>query len=144
MYDSLEEVQKCSALKIQEAFSEALRLGKDSFFLLEVVRTIGMDEDTKYRSDMQLMDKFDRRELKSLGFNTILTHFTISPNRDRYIANTIYHVLDIDQVVMIDNIKEYEFQKYLKLIDDPKVLIAVKSSREHAKRLLSGRRSKTR
>lgn len=140
MFSSLEEVQKYSAQHAQNAIMDARELGKESFYILELLRTIGMDKDTKYNLAIQISDKFSRREIECLGFNTMLTHFKLSPNGDKYIAKTIYHVLDRDQVMMISNIKESAFAKMLKDIDDKTSLFAIKSSREHAKRLLSGKR----
>lgn len=142
MYSSLEEVQKHSAKQASLAIAQAHKLGKESFFILEIVRTIGMDEDTKYRVDIRISDRFSVREVECLGFNTMLTHFSLSPKRDRYIAKTIYHVLDKEQVMMVSNIKESEFIKRIKLIEDPIVRNAINDCRKHAKRLLSGRRSK--
>lgn len=140
MFSSLEEVQKYSSQHVQNAIIDARKLGKDSFYILELLRTIGMDKDTKYNVAIQISDKFSRREIECLGFNTMLTHFKLSPKGDKYIAKTLYHVLDREQVMMISNIKESAFVNMIRNIDDERSLIAIKSSREHAKRLLSGKR----
>ncbi len=141
MFETLQQAQERSQQDVFNLISHATLQGKEKFYILEALQTTGVGRNLKYRLIVQGLDKFNKKELNLLGFSTMLTHFTRSPDSKKYITTTLYHVLDRKNVEIIHNMKESAFIEFVQFYKNDKgMAIMLMSTRKHAKRLLNGKK----
>ena len=137
---SLEEAQKQSAVTLNHIVQDSLKQKRNVFYLIEILRTIGEGSNTKFQILFNCMNHFSEQEAIFLGFQTMVSRFTLSSCEKKYHVKVLHHILDKSHLLVIDKMDESYYINLCNKLkkEDVNAYIALKSSRSHAKRLLKG------